>query len=214
MLKVSSSSSSMEYRSNRSINDTNKSTTSSSSSQDGDDEASLCQRAFLMANTCIRDINKFISIEIDQSDQDFFYIIDKVYSRVENEAALSLFERALELDPENAEAEYGKGVALSHLGQYTQAIEMFCKALENARAAPIVKDIYTSMGYAYLLLDQLEDAYECVERALSIDPSYIEALKNKALLLKKLQHLKESIRCLNLILSIDPNYDQIVKFVF
>ena len=44
--------------------------------------------------------------------------------------AIEYYDKALEIDPENAEALNNKGVALDDLGKYNEAIEYYDKVLE------------------------------------------------------------------------------------
>ena len=87
--------------------------------------------------------------------------------------ALDSYSRAIELQPNSAEAWLGKGKALLRLGHYADALTSFDKALEGQVSLP---EIWVGRGVAYRQLGQLEEAEAAFAQAktLGADPVYLE----------------------------------------
>ena len=61
-----------------------------------------------------------------------------------------------------------KGVILTKLGKYNEAIDSFDKALEYN---PGVSNIWLNRGIALVKLNEFEEAMDCFDRALQLDPN-------------------------------------------
>jgi tetratricopeptide (TPR) repeat protein len=83
------------------------------------------------------------------------------------EQAVEAFNRAIELDPEFAEAYNQRGLAYLFLGQLEQAISDYKTALAFM---PSHFPAMEGLGHAYTHLDQLPQAYQCYRQALTINP--------------------------------------------
>ena len=94
--------------------------------------------------------------------------------------AKAVFERALALDPELAEASNDLGALLAQDGDLARAMERFREAL---RANPDYPDALNNLGYALLLSGRRVEARELYERALALQPDFPEALNNVGLIL-------------------------------
>lgn len=94
-------------------------------------------------------------------------LAEKFYGRGRYHYALDRYQRAVELDPRNAVAHYGKGLVQARLGHYEAARASFEKALE---LRPDWVDAYLSLG----LLDYRQGCFEAAQRrwkaALKHDP--------------------------------------------
>jgi len=77
--------------------------------------------------------------------------------------AITCFEEALQLDPQNAEAWVRKGTALERLQQLDQAIECYDRALQ---ADPSLTVAYLHKGGLFNRLERFSEALECYEKAL------------------------------------------------
>ena len=90
--------------------------------------------------------------------------------------ALSAFEKALEIDPNLAEAWVGKGVVFGKYKKYREAITAYEKAIEiNPRLAPA----HSNLAELFFDLGNLEGAREEVNRTLDIEENHILALTLK-----------------------------------
>jgi tetratricopeptide (TPR) repeat protein len=78
-------------------------------------------------------------------------------------AAISCFDEALALEPQNAEAWVRKGTALERLQQLDQAIECYDRAIEVDQTLTIA---YLHKGGLFNRLERFNEALECYEKAL------------------------------------------------
>ncbi len=83
-------------------------------------------------------------------------------------SALNYFEKLIGLAPKDYFGWYGKGIALSALGQYSQAIDNLNKSLERN---PTKSDVWKAAGDAYYKLNDCDNAYKYYSNAVYYDPS-------------------------------------------
>ncbi|HXD30620.1 MAG TPA: tetratricopeptide repeat protein [Pyrinomonadaceae bacterium] len=122
-----------------------------------------------------------------------------------SEEAIACHDRALEINPRDAEAWTNRGTALDSQGRSEEAIACFHRALEiNPRLA----ETWSNKGIALRSLGRSEEAIECYERALEINPSLAETLINKGIALGSLGRSEESIACYDRALEINPRDTQ------
>lgn len=111
--------------------------------------------------------------------------------------AIKCYDKALELDPGNAEAWFEKGFALCHLERYRSAIECFSKAIE---VNPEYTDAWCYKGLALSDLNKNEEAIQCYDKALEKDPRRFEAWCWKKHALVDLERYEEALTfCDNII---------------
>ncbi len=93
------------------------------------------------------------------------------------EAAQQWSERALALDPQNAQVQFTKGNVLNALGQYEQAASALRRALELQSDFP---EALNNLGNILLNLRRHSESIATFERAISQRSDYAEALANLA----------------------------------
>jgi tetratricopeptide (TPR) repeat protein len=113
--------------------------------------------------------------------------------------AISAFDKAIELNPNDANAWYNKGYALGNLAKYEEAIIAFDKAIE---IKPDDANAWNNKGYALFNLGKYEEAIECYDKALEIEPKNIVALNNLEILGKKKDDSRQQIE------RSAPRYDE------
>jgi Flp pilus assembly protein TadD len=92
---------------------------------------------------------------------------------------IKIQDKALAVNPKQAEALFDKGVTLAKLGKYEEAIIWYDKALAiNATDL----DVLNNKGIALALVGKKQDALTLLEKALSIDPTNQKILELKSLL--------------------------------
>ena len=69
--------------------------------------------------------------------------------------------------PDSAEAWHNRGVALSRLKRFDDALASFSKAIERA---PGTADGWKGRGSAYLELERFEEAMSDYQKVLALDP--------------------------------------------
>jgi tetratricopeptide (TPR) repeat protein/peroxiredoxin len=89
--------------------------------------------------------------------------------------ARAAFERALEMQPDYAEASNSLGALLAQSGAVPAAIERFRAALQ---ARPDFPDALNNLGFALFQTGQAAPAFELYEKALLLQPGFPEALNN------------------------------------
>ncbi|HEY0579754.1 MAG TPA: tetratricopeptide repeat protein, partial [Candidatus Nitrosocosmicus sp.] len=110
--------------------------------------------------------------------------------------------KALEINPQNADAYYNKAQALSTIEKYAEAIEYYDKALEiNPQNADIC---YNNKGLSLYYLGNNDEAIECYDKALEINPQNADAYYNKAQALSTIEKYAEAIECYDKALEINP----------
>ncbi|HVF67697.1 MAG TPA: tetratricopeptide repeat protein [Pyrinomonadaceae bacterium] len=127
-----------------------------------------------------------------------------------DEDAVGEFKRAIELDPDFAEAHYRLGNAYSALGNKDEAEKAFrdgAKAYEKiTRRAGKNSDAFYFLGLCYEKLGEWEDAVKALKEAVKTSPAenddkYYE-LANAHF---QLAQYDESVRALNKALEANPN---------
>ena len=115
--------------------------------------------------------------------------LKKLYEKAEelhkldrNAEAMVCWDKALEIDSENAYALHHKGVLLEEATRNAEAIDYYDKALSS------IRDRYTATKV--------------------FDPEFIAVLRDKSILLAKLHENQEAILCCDIALKIDPNNSQ------
>jgi tetratricopeptide (TPR) repeat protein len=89
--------------------------------------------------------------------------------------ARAAFERALEMQPEYAEASNTLGALLAQSGAVPAAIEKFRAALQTR---PDFPDALNNLGFALFQTGQAAQAFELYQKALALQPGFPEALNN------------------------------------
>jgi serine/threonine protein kinase len=96
-----------------------------------------------------------------------------------------------------------KGISLSSLGRYEEAIQCHEKALQMK---PKSNRDWICMGSCFDAQGKYNGSIACYDKAIEIDPSRIEAWYNKGAALNRLNRYDEAIQCCDKALEINPEY--------
>ena len=118
------------------------------------------------------------------------------------EEALADFNRAIDLDPNQAGGYVGRANALNTLGRYHEAIEDYDRAISMD---PSIANAYVNRAIAHSHLNEYEKAIADYEKGLELDPKIddppgfvkrlFENVPNKDKGIRKhLQYLKEQVK--------------------
>ena len=119
------------------------------------------------------------------------------------EEAIVCYDKALEIDPQDAKGWNGKGISLYALGRIEEAIDCCHKALAvNSRSALT----WNNKGILLDAAGRPEEAESCFDKALEIDPRHAPAWNNKGNSLDTSGRREEAIDCFDKALEIDPRY--------
>ena len=117
--------------------------------------------------------------------------------------AVACYRRALELNPDYAEAHNNLGIALKDQGQLDEAVACCRRALE---LKPDYAEAHNNLGLALKEQGKLDEAVACYRRALELKPDYAEAHNNLGTAFKDQGKLDEAVACYRRALELKPDY--------
>jgi tetratricopeptide (TPR) repeat protein len=148
----------------------------------------------------------------DNQDAWTCYRIGESYrSQNEYPKADKYLSRAIELSPFNQEFQNKYAVTLVSLSKFAEAKKVFEYIIKED---PDFAPAWSNLGYLYLLKDDFVKAEELYNKALYLDPDYIQALVNKASLLyaqKRTKELKELVLRMKKRYPANPQVNAMVK---
>ncbi|MCR9137806.1 MAG: winged helix-turn-helix domain-containing tetratricopeptide repeat protein [Alphaproteobacteria bacterium] len=123
----------------------------------------------------------------------------------EPKLSIQSFERALELDANNADTHTWFCEALNYAGQPQRALEIGEKSLRFDPVAP--PNCLHHIAHAYFLMGELEKAAEYDQRAIRMAPSFPPARIVMSAILVESGRIEEAREQIADLLSIDPGYN-------
>ena len=143
------------------------------------------------------------------------------FTRLENaEEAMKCFDKAIELSGDPYPAPWiGKATLFSILGNTEEAIKYLDKVIKMTDDYPDLRysddewlhedtQDYQALAWynkGVMLLDGSEEALKCFDKAVELDPEFVDAWLNKGYTLHHLGKREESIMCIRKVLELDPN---------
>ena len=117
--------------------------------------------------------------------------------------AIISWDKALEINPNLAQAWHNRASALGNLGQNQAAVDSFDRALalngDDFQA-------WNGKGNACYNLEQWEMAIACWDKALQLQPNFAQAWYNRGSALEKLSRIEEAIPSYQKSLEIAPEF--------
>jgi tetratricopeptide (TPR) repeat protein len=129
---------------------------------------------------------------------------NEYYYKKEYNNAIQCFDKAVEIDPNNAYAWYNKGAVLGDLLKHNEAIQCFDKAVE---IGPNNAYAWSYKGVTLYKLGKRDESIQCYDKALEINPNNASTWNNKGLALDHLRKYDDAIQCYDKAVEIDPNND-------
>ena len=120
------------------------------------------------------------------------------------EEAITSYDNALEIKPDNHEAWYNRGIALFNLGRIEEAIASYDQAL---KIKPDDADAWYNRGIALDDLGRIEEAITSYDQALKIKPDDADAWCFRGITLGNLGRIEEAIASFDHALKIKPDDD-------
>ena len=120
-----------------------------------------------------------------------------------SEAAITNFQKAINVKPDYAESHYNLGTALQALGKIDAAINSFQRAIE---IKPDHFESYNNMGNALKSKGALGAAIKSFKTVLKIEPDHAEAYYNMGAALQLNDQLDDAITCYQRTLQIQPDH--------
>ena len=121
------------------------------------------------------------------------------------EGAAKMFEAAVGIKLDYAEAHKNLGITLRDLGQKEQAIESLKKAIEIDSN---YVDAYYNLAITFKDLDQVEQSVQIYKKVIEINPKFAQAHNNLGNIYKGLGKNKEAIQSFEEAIKINPNFAQ------
>jgi tetratricopeptide (TPR) repeat protein len=154
-------------------------------------EAKIAQEEATVRFNRMDELERLLVTEATEYEPDIVYrVVDGGAIQLQNdERSVEDCNKAIELNPNGADAYNYRGVAYADLKQYERAIEDFNKTIEFD---PKNADAHNNRGVAYCFLGHYERAIEDFNKAMELNPNFIMAYSNRELALSKLEE-KNSI---------------------
>jgi tetratricopeptide (TPR) repeat protein len=135
-----------------------------------------------------------------------FYNLGTLYMKLgQPTAAKTALERALELNPEYADANNTLGALLAQNGDVAGAVSHFRSALE---ARPDHADALNNLGYALFQAGQTQEAYDLYQKSLQIRPDFPEALNNMGIFFGQQRDLERAETFFKQAVEKRPDYGE------
>ena len=113
------------------------------------------------------------------------------------------YERVLKAEPRNVDANHFLGVIKGQKGDPARALQLIDFAAQQAPASPI---ILMHRGNALKALARHEEALASYDRALAIQPTYVDAWANKGMSLMALDRRADAIASFRRALALQPGH--------
>ena len=117
--------------------------------------------------------------------------------------ALVASQKAVEIDPEDAEAHSNLGNTLKELGRLEEAEASHRQAIE---LKPDLADAHNNLGTVWQALGKLEEAEESYRQAIALRMGFFQAHSNLANILKELGRVEESKESDRKAIFLSPAY--------
>jgi tetratricopeptide (TPR) repeat protein len=156
--------------------------------------------------TLIASVHRFVSTETDFTLSDTVHYSEKETGIIAN--AIADFSRALELDPNNADAYKHRGTAYRITGYYERAASDFTRLIEiDSNDA----DAYNNCGLAYELIGDYKQSIADFTQAIEIDPHNTDIYNNRGCLYNLSGNYDSAIADFTRAIEIDPHNDEAYK---
>lgn len=127
--------------------------------------------------------------------------------------SINFYNKALEINPRLVKAWNNKAQALGHIyGCQEEGLTCIDKAIKIAEEYKISESdpqyfssLHDNRGYILNELQRYEEALECFDKTLELNPDYASAWHNKGYTLHKLGRLSEAIECYKKRLELAPS---------
>ncbi len=137
-------------------------------------------------------------------DAEFYFKMGVFYQRTKDPIeALDYYNKALQLDPTNAEIYNNRSLIYKELGKYDKAVTGFLKAIHFD---PEYVKAYNNIGLLYFLKNNPAAAISSFQKAIKIDPRNVESYNNLASVYKKQDNPLKALELYQAILKKNPGH--------
>lgn len=135
--------------------------------------------------------------------QDQLNLLVQLYSQGQFQQVLDTTFHLLKQFPKSVTLFNISGAAHAGLGQHTDAITSYKKAIT---IEPNYVDAYYNLGFALREKGNLEEAVKNFNKVISLNPNYVDAYNNMAVTLEKQGKLEEALKAYKKAIAIKPDY--------
>ncbi|MDD5115473.1 MAG: tetratricopeptide repeat protein, partial [Candidatus Omnitrophica bacterium] len=126
-----------------------------------------------------------------------------LYSLGRHESALACYDKAISIDPRQADAYYNRGNVYHEKGEIEKAVSDYSKAIE---LNPVYIRAYYNRAVFYQGRDNLVQAIFDYNKVISIDPRQADAYYNRGRAYYTRGDLKQSVSDFSKAIEINPDY--------
>ncbi|MBE9215867.1 tetratricopeptide repeat protein [Plectonema cf. radiosum LEGE 06105] len=119
--------------------------------------------------------------------------------------ALSNYQKAIEIQPEYAQAWNGKGKVLYELNSYQEALLAYDKAIQ---IVPDYQESWSGRGFVLNKLQRFQEAISSFDKALTLESEAPEVWNGKGEALSNLKRYEEAIKSYDKAVELQPEYEQ------
>ncbi|MGB3459620.1 MAG: P-loop NTPase fold protein [Halobacteriota archaeon] len=143
--------------------------------------------------------------ELKESAVNYFNIAYSLGEKGDYEKAVENYDKAIELNPNDEKAWYGKGFGLGELERHEEAIACYDKAIE---LNPNYEKAWFNKGCELGDLEKHEEAIACYDKAIELNPNYEKAWYAKGNELGDLEKHEEAIACYDKAIELTPTDEE------
>ncbi len=132
-------------------------------------------------------------------------LFNQAYQEKDPLKKIDLYQKVLELDPDNSDAYNNLGVAYKGLKMYEKATASYRKALQDPNYEH-PEFVYNNMGLVYSLQKKYKKATMFFKKAISINPRFTKAYNNMGIAYKNMGDFDRGMAAFEKALEIDPNF--------
>lgn len=140
-----------------------------------------------------------------QTSGDWYNIGEAFSYSGEYNKASEAYDKAIDIDPNNAFAWNSKGFALNKLGENRRALEAYDKAID---IDPNFEYAWYNKGVSLIELGEYNRAIEAYERAIALEPNDASFWLNKGYALAKLGENRKALEAYDTAIAINPNFEE------
>jgi tetratricopeptide (TPR) repeat protein len=117
--------------------------------------------------------------------------------------AVQAYDRAVEINPQYADAWNNKGIALLLQGKYDEAVQAYDNAIE---INPQFAQAWNNKGVAFTQQDKYDEALQAYDQAIDTNPQFAKAWNNKGLASYSQGKYDEAVQAYNQAIEINPQF--------
>lgn len=145
------------------------------------------------------------ALELNPEFFDGYTMLGAYYASLGDDIAIDYYNSALDLRPGHPEALYGKAIHLQNTGRTEEAVEIYQQMIDIDEESLFA---WYNQGYILLEVDsQPTAAIPFFEKAVEINPNYVDAIYNIGLSYERLNQPQVAVGYYQRALEVDPQYD-------